>query len=103
MIEYDKLIRDRIPEIIEANGKSCEVEVMDDDEYIEYLKKKLQEEVEEFLESGEKEEIADILEVIYAIIETKGLSQEEIEAIREKKAENRGRFARKLRLVRVNS
>ena len=51
MIEYDKLIRDRIPEIIEGAGKKCVVEVMDDNTYLEYLDRKLGEELAEYVSS----------------------------------------------------
>ena len=80
MIEYDKLIRDNIPEIIETSGKKCIVEVMDNDTYIQYLDQKL------------NEELADLLEVIYAVTEARGYSIKELEQIRIEKAEKRGGF-----------
>ena len=101
MKEYDKLIRDKIPEIITADGKEYEIEVMEDDEYKKYLDKKLKEEVEEYLESGEVEELADIMEVLYAIMEAKGVSVEEVEKIRKDKVDERGAFEKKLRLLGV--
>ena len=101
MKEYDKLIRDKIPEIIEADGKKCEVEVMDDEEYKEYLKDKLLEEAEEYVESGEIEELADVLEVMKAIAEVEEVGFEEIEEMRKEKAEKRGRFEEKLKLLQV--
>ena len=101
MKEYDKLIRDKIPEIIEADGKECEVEVMDDEEYREYLKEKLLEEAEEYVGSGEIEELADVLEVVKAIAEVEGVEFEKIERMREEKAEKRGRFKEKLKLLKV--
>ena len=60
MIEYNKLIRDKIPEIIESSGKKCDIEVLNDEQYLEYLNKKIMEEVKEYLESGEIEELADL-------------------------------------------
>ena len=103
MKEYDKLIRDKIPEIIEADGKECEVEVMDDEEYKEYLKNKLLEEAEEYIESGELEELADVLEVMKAIAEVEKVELSNIEEMRKKKAEERGGFKDKLKLLRVYS
>jgi len=101
MKEYDKLIRDKIPEIIEADGKECEVEVMGDEEYKEYLKNKLLEEAEEYVESEEIEELADLLEVMKAIVEVEGIEFEKIKRMREKKAEDRGEFKDKLKLLKV--
>ena len=95
-MKYNKLIRDRIPEIIEEKGGTYKIHIADDNEYWEKLRKKLVEEVEEFLENEDKDEIADMLEVIYAILEYKNVSKEEIEEIRTEKAEKRGVFNKKL-------
>lgn len=65
-ITYNKLVRDRIPEIIEDSGKTCEVEVIDDKTYLEMLDEKLTEELNEYCESHNIEELADLLEVVYA-------------------------------------
>ena len=65
--KYNKLIRDRIPEIIESNGKSCVVEVASKQQYFKKLIDKLQEEVEEFVENPCIEELADVLEVVWSI------------------------------------
>ena len=62
-IEYNKLVRNKIPEIIEATGKSCKIRTLEQTEYTEMLKKKLEEECNEYLESGEPEEIADIVDL----------------------------------------
>ena len=78
MISYDKLVRDRIPEIIEKDGKRCEVEIVDDGKALEYLYKKLQEEVDELLEDRNLEEIADVVEVLFAIAGKYGYSEEEV-------------------------
>ncbi|WP_027340622.1 nucleoside triphosphate pyrophosphohydrolase [Halonatronum saccharophilum] len=103
MKEYDKLIRDKIPKIIEEAGKNYNAEVMGEREYKSYLKKKLLEEVDEYIESEEVEELADILEVIYAIIDLKGIDLEEVERIRKKKAQDRGAFKKRLKLLKVYS
>jgi len=98
---YNKLIRDRIPEIIKKSGKEYEIRVLEDDEYIEYLDNKLIEELNDYEESKEMEELADILEVIFAVCEARGISIQELESIRKEKAEKRGSFKEKLLLKRV--
>ena len=90
MIEYDKLIRDKIPEIIEQSGKKCIIEVMDNDTYIEYLDQKLNEELAEYQQDKSIEELADLLEVMYAVVTARGYSVAELERIRLEKAEKRG-------------
>lgn len=102
MIEYDKLIRDKIPEIIEQSGKKSIVEVMDNDTYIEYLEQKLNEELAEYQQDKSIEELADLLEVIYAVVAARGYSVEELERIRLEKAEKRGAFEKKLLLKSVS-
>ena len=101
MIEYDKLIRDNIPEIIESSGKKCIVEVMDNDTYIQYLDQKLYEELAEYQTDKSLEELADLLEVMYAVTEARGYSIQELERVRIEKAEKRGGFKKRLRLKGV--
>lgn len=100
-IKYDKLIRDKIPEIIEAKGSKAIVEVLDSDNFQKYLDIKLGEELKEYLEDGSVEELADLVEVIYALLECKGVSREEFEKIRVAKVEERGGFKEKLLLKEV--
>ena len=102
MIKYDKLIRDKIPEIIEQSGKKCIVEVMDNDTYIEYLDQKLNEELAEYQQDKSVEELADLLEVIYAVAVARGYSVEELERKRLDKAEKRGAFEKRLLLKSVS-
>jgi len=92
MIKYNKLIRDKIPEIIEADGKDYKVKKLEDDEYLKSLNAKLQEELDEYQESGEIEELADLLEIIYAILDHKDISREELEKIRKEKRQETGRL-----------
>jgi predicted house-cleaning noncanonical NTP pyrophosphatase (MazG superfamily) len=99
--EFDKLVRDKIPEIIEEDGKEPEIHIADDDEYTERLVEKLEEEVAEFLESREIEELADILEVIHTLRKDRGVPVEELQEKREQKAEQRGRFDEGVVLERV--
>lgn len=77
-MNYNKLVRDRIPEIIAAQGEKPIFRVMDDLEYTVGLEKKLEEEVAEYLESKEIEELADVLEVLYALCEAQGHSVDEL-------------------------
>lgn len=101
MISYNKLIRDKIPEIIEEDGNESEIRVLNDNEYLDELNKKLQEELNEYLESGEVEELADIAEILYAIARHKGVDAKEFDEIRISKAEKRGGFEKKLFLISV--
>ena len=94
MPSYQKLVRDRIPEIIEAAGKKPVTHILDEAAYLDELDRKLNEECAEYQESKSLEELADMLEVMYAIAEARGYSVAELEAIREKKAAERGGFGR---------
>ncbi len=100
---YNKLVRDNIPEIIASSNKKCEIKIVEKDELTELLNLKLQEEVSEYLESNEVEELADILEVIYGILDSKNISKEELEDIRIKKKEERGGFKEGIKLIKVLS
>ena len=102
MIVYDKLIRDKIPEIIEQSGKKCIVEVMDNDTYIEYLDQKLNEELAEYQQDKSIEELADLLEVMYAVVTARGYSVAELERIRLEKSEKRRAFEKRLLLKSVS-
>ena len=79
---YNKLVRDKIPEIIEASGKSCETKILSDEEYIQMLDKKLDEELAEYHQEQNIEELADLLEVLYATAKARGYSIEELEQVR---------------------
>lgn len=96
---YGKLVRDRIPEMIEKQGFQPQVCVLDDDAYLTELYKKLQEEMSEYLESEEAEEIADILEVLEAICAAKKYSIQEILKCKAQKKLDRGGFENKLYLI----
>ena len=89
---YDKLVRDRIPEIIESSGNKCEIEVVSDEVALEYLYKKLNEEVSELLEDKNLDEIADVMEVLFAIGAKYGYSEEDILDRRNEKKDARGGF-----------
>ena len=99
-MDYNKLVRDSIPEIIIAQGEKPIIRVMDDKEYIVSLEKKLDEEVAEYHESKEIEELADVLEVLYALCEAKGHSVDELIKVYEKKHIERGGFSKRIFLLR---
>lgn len=100
-IKYNKLVRDKIPEIIKSNGQECTVEILSDSQYLEKLELKLDEELAEFHKDKNIEELADLLEVIYAIAQAKGVSFNELENIRIGKQRERGRFSEKILLKEV--
>jgi predicted house-cleaning noncanonical NTP pyrophosphatase (MazG superfamily) len=101
IISYRKLVRDNIINIIEKNGKKAIYEILSDEDFSKELNKKLTEEVDEFIEKNEVEEIADIFEVLYTIIESKRINIKDIEKIMVKKREERGGFKKKLYLKEV--
>ncbi|MBL3284209.1 Nucleoside triphosphate pyrophosphohydrolase [Rickettsiales endosymbiont of Paramecium tredecaurelia] len=91
-----KLVRDEIPKIIEKTGRGCNVRVLDEEEYFLELKKKLVEEVDEFLAETNLEELADIVEVIYALAKAIGHDVKKLDSMRRKKKSERGAFEQKL-------
>ena len=100
---YNKLVRDKIPEIIEAEGNKPIVNTLGDDEYYKELLLKLKEELNEFLESETLEEIADIYEVLEAIICYKGISNSQLKTIQESKRNERGAFNKRIYLYGVEN
>ena len=98
---YYKLVRDRIPEIIEADGNICVCETLTDADYMHVLDQKLNEELAEYQESKSLEELADLLEVIQAVVKARGWTWEELEQVRADKAAKRGGFEKKLLLKEV--
>jgi predicted house-cleaning noncanonical NTP pyrophosphatase (MazG superfamily) len=104
MIVYNKLIRDKIPQIIAATGKKAEIRIMDEEEYTQMLNVKLQEELDEYIVadgSDQISELADLVEVVYAIIDNHGINIEEFEKVRLEKQDKRGGFNERLLLVKV--
>ena len=102
-IQYHKLVRDRIPEIIEKAGKKCRTAVLSDGEYLAMLDEKLNEELTEYQESKSLKELADLLEVMHAAAAAHGSSFEQVESIRREKAEKRGGFTERILLLEVRS
>lgn len=100
-VKYHKLVRDKIPEIIAGKGKKAMVRTADDLEYALLLKEKLKEEVAEYLESENVEELADILEVIHALAKHQNIIPPQLEHLRQQKARERGQFSKRLVLLEV--
>ena len=96
---YNKLVRDRIPEIIEASGAECKTQILSDEEYLKMIDAKLDEELAEYHKDQNIEELADMLEVIYAAAVARGHTLEQLEAVRAEKATKRGGFKKKILLV----
>ena len=102
--QYPKLVRDRIPEIVESQGKKAVIRVLsDNNEYLESLLSKLIEEATELAQAesddNQLEELADVMEVIESILELKNLTQRDISIVQEQKREKRGGFKKRLLMV----
>lgn len=102
MIVHNKLVRDRIPEIIAAEGRQADVRVLDPDDYLAALQVKLAEEVDEYRRASDPAELADVLEVAYALATAHGLTPAELDAQRADKRRARGAFDRRLVLTTVS-
>ena len=96
---YNKLVRDRIPEIIRKSGAECKTEILTDESYLMMLEAKLDEELAEYHKDQNIEELADIYEVIRALAEAKGYTVDDLESVRAKKYEERGGFKEKILLI----
>ncbi|RZD41565.1 MAG: phosphoribosyl-ATP pyrophosphohydrolase [Thaumarchaeota archaeon] len=99
MVKFNKVIRDKIPEIIQKDGNDCNIQILSDEKFLIEIEKKLSEELNEYQNDKNPEELADILEVIYRIAQLKGVSKEELEKIRVKKLQDRGGFEKNLFLI----
>ena len=95
-MDYNKLVRDKIPEIIRGNNEIPFTHTADDEEFREKLNEKLKEEVDEFLESGSMEELADVLEILHEICGTRGMSLKNLDSLRKKKRKERGGFDKRI-------
>lgn len=101
LYKYNKLVRDKIVENIQKKGHNATYSVLEEKQYFEELDKKLIEEVNEFIEAHNEEEMADIMEVIETIIIQRGMSLKKIEEIKQKKREKAGSFDSKIYLISV--
>ena len=98
---YQKLVRDRTPEIIEMQGNRCVVRMLDQEEYLKMVDAKLDEELAEYHKDQNLEELADLMEVIYAAAEVRGHTREQLETVRAEKEAERGAFRKRLLLLEV--
>ena len=98
---YNKLVRDKIPEIIENDHKTCDIEILSDEKYLEMVDAKLDEELAEYHADKNLEELADLLEVLYAATIARGHTIDELESLRLKMREKRGGFYKKILLKSV--
>ena len=101
LIPLKKLVRDKIPAMIESNGQAAKTRILDKEAYTRALEKKLKEETHEYLRSRELVELADILEVVDALAADQGSSFEQILELKQKKRQTNGAFDRKIFLVSV--
>ena len=95
-MKYNKLVRDKIPEIIKKKGEKCKTHIASDKEYWKKLKEKLLEEIKEFGENETIEEMADILEIIDTVCRYKKFNRRKLESVKKQKAKERGRFKKKI-------
>ncbi|MPQ44019.1 nucleoside triphosphate pyrophosphohydrolase [Clostridium tarantellae] len=101
MVEYDKLVRDLIPDIINKSGKQCEYEIVSKDNKVKRLEEKLIEEVNEYLADKNLEELADIMEVLFALAKNLGYSEKDLFDKRLEKKINRGGFDKGIILTTI--
>ena len=99
---YNKLVRDRIPEIIESSGRTCTCSILSAEDYISMLDAKLDEELSEYQESKSLEELADLVEVIGAVVKARGYTWEQLTSVRKQKLNERGGFEKRILLVEVS-
>ena len=103
---YNKIVRDKIPQIIESKGSKCKIRTLDEMGFIFHFRNKLQEEVDELNRAATSdeilEEVVDVLEILYTITTNIGKTFEDVEVLRLKKKQEKGGFADKLFLEYVN-
>ena len=100
---YNKLVRDKIHEDIDSEiGRKCKYKILDDEEYLKELNRKVLEEANEFIEENSIEELGDLMEVINAIMKLKGYSMEEVKEAMRAKEEKKGVFNNKIFLEYVD-
>lgn len=101
--KYNKLVRDKIPQIIETQGNHCRTRILEPEEYLPRVDAKLDEELAEYHAGPCLEELADLLEVIYAAAEARGYSRQALEQARAEKEEKRGAFRDRILLLEVEN
>lgn len=100
-MKFDKLVRDKIPESIVKSGQKPKIHIATEVEYRQKLKLKLQEEVNEYLKDNNIKELADIIEVVYAIADFNKLKPEDLELMRLKKLREKGGFEKRIILEEI--
>lgn len=98
---YNKLVRDKIPEILEKEDKKYVIQYAEKEKMLDLLKDKLKEETREFLQDNSLEELADIVEVVFSLANELGYSEEEVLVKRTEKREEKGGFEEGIVLERV--
>ncbi|WFD12185.1 nucleoside triphosphate pyrophosphohydrolase [Tepidibacter hydrothermalis] len=101
MKTYDKIVRDKIPQIIDNAGKKFDIHIVSDDEAISYLDTKLDEEVKEFHEDNNLEELADVMEILFSLAKKMGYSEDDLLNKRLEKKESNGGFDKNIILTKV--
>ena len=96
---YNKLVRDKIPDLIKAQGEIPHFRILAAEEYTRALEQKLDEETSEFHGERNLEELADILEVVFALAERQGCSRERLMELYQKKHDARGGFSERIFLI----
>ena len=96
---YNKLVRDKIPELIEKQGETPSIRVLEREEYFRHLEQKLDEEVGEYHRDKTVEELADILEVVFALAEANEVTRQELLSVYQKKHDARGGFEKRIFLI----
>lgn len=99
--KQNKLVRDKVPEVLDSKGLKYSAHVAEDGEYWQKLKEKLEEEVNEYLTSEKEAELADILEVFEAIIRFKKINLQELNKIKLAKTKQKGGFSKRIILEKV--
>lgn len=94
--QYNKLVRDKIPEYLEKRGVEYRIHIASEEEYWQKLREKLKEEAEEFADEPDEDVLADMLEIIDAICEYRQIDRKQLEVLRRKKAEERGLFRKRI-------
>jgi len=94
--QYNKLVRDKIPEYLESKGVEYKIHIANEEEYWQKLKEKLKEEAEEFSEESEEDALADMLEIIDAICDYKGIDKKKLTSMKQKKSSKRGGFTKRI-------
>ncbi|ENZ03534.1 nucleoside triphosphate pyrophosphohydrolase [Clostridium thermobutyricum] len=102
MKKYNKLVRDLIPEIIQADNKKCKTKIVEGKEKEIYLENKLQEEVNEYFQDKNLEELADVMEVLFGLADSLGYTEKDLIEKRNEKLKLRGGFKKGIILEEVN-